>query len=307
MQCTQLLTTAGLSRQEVDFLIQEAESLREARRTDDLAGKVVATVFLESSTRTRLSFESAVYRLGGNVISVSDAATTSMKKGETLADSIRVYDKLADAIVIRQPVDGATAKAAQFTQKPVINAGDGANQHPTQALLDMLTFYREMGKIDGLTYAFVGDLKFGRTVHSILYLLAQYDVKMLFISPAALKLPTEYVELLKKNKVDYMEDTDLFKHLPAIDVLYMTRIQEERFKDKSEYEKLKGVYVLTAAKVKKGKASMRVMHPLPRVDEIATDVDELPQAAYFREVENGLYMRMAVLKTLIKNYEKAHG
>ncbi|MBI5412031.1 aspartate carbamoyltransferase [Candidatus Peregrinibacteria bacterium] len=303
MKRTQLITTEDLSRAEVDFLIEEAEKMRKKGWTEDLKGRVVATLFFEPSTRTRLSFESAALRLGGRTISVADASTTSAKKGETLADTIRVFDKLADVIVMRQPVSGATAEAAKYTEKPVINGGDGSNQHPSQALLDMLTFHREMDQqIDGKTFAFVGDLKFGRTVHSILYLLAQYNARMIFISPKELALPQEYRELLKQKNIPFTEDTDLVKHLPDIDVLYMTRIQQERFVDPQEYQRLKGCYVLTAELVRKGKPSLRVMHPLPRIDEITTDVDPLPQAAYFREVENGLYMRMAILKTVCRNY-----
>jgi len=299
MKRTQLLTTADITREEVDFLINEAEKMRKKGTTNDLKGKVVATLFFEPSTRTRLSFESAAQRVGASVISVADASTTSTKKGETLADTIRVFDKLADLIVMRQSVPGATAEAAKFTNKPIINGGDGANQHPSQALLDMLTMHRECGKIDGLTIGFVGDLKFSRTTHSLLYLLCQYKVQIVFITPDALKIPSEYLDLLKKHGVPYTEEKDLEKHIPSLDVLYMTRVQQERFADPAEYAKLKGCYVLNAAMVKKGKPSLRVMHPLPRVDEITTDVDDLPQAAYFRQVENGLYMRMALLKYLL--------
>jgi aspartate carbamoyltransferase catalytic subunit len=305
MNRTQLLTTEDLTRDEVDFLIEEAQKMREIGQTEDLKGKRVATLFFEPSTRTRMSFETATLRLGGQYVSVADASTTSTKKGETLADTIQVFDKFVDVIVMRQPVAGATAQAAKYTKKPVINGGDGSNQHPSQALLDMLTFYREHGRIDGLTIAFVGDLKFGRTVHSILYLAALYKVKLIFISPAELKMPQKYLDFLDEKGIEYVEDTDMEKHIPDMDVLYMTRIQKERFDNPEDYEALKGVYVLTADKVKKGKGSLRVMHPLPRVDEITTDVDELPQAAYFREVENGVYMRMALLKNLLKNYEEA--
>lgn len=308
MKLIQLLSTADLDREGVDFLIKEAEQMRKVGRTSDLAGKIVATLFFEPSTRTRLSFEAAALRLGAQIMTVADASTTSTKKGETMEDTIRVFDKFCDAIVMRQPVAGATAEAAKYTRKPVINGGDGSNQHPSQALLDMLTIYRETGKNDGLTIGFVGDLKFGRTVHSLLELLTHYkDIKLVLISPNQLKMPGKYLELLKEKGVSYVEDTDLEKHLPSLDILYMTRIQRERFDDADEYERLKNSYILTAAMVKKGKASLRVMHPLPRVNEITTDVDDLPQAAYFRQVENGLFMRMAILKHTIKNYEKAYG
>lgn len=302
MKRTQLITTADLTREEVDFFIKEAESLR-SKRTNDLDGAIVASLFFEPSTRTRLSFESAALRLGGKVISVANASSTSMKKGETLDDTIRIIEKYADILVMRHPKEGAAAEAIKITTKPFLNAGDGANQHPTQALLDMYTMQREMGKIDGLTIAFVGDLKFGRTVHSLLYILAQYKVKkILFISPDQLKVPNEYLNMLKKAGIEYLEDSELNKHMPEIDVLYMTRIQQERFENLEEYYVLKGVYVLNAEIVKSGKPGMRVLHPLPRIDELTTDVDPLDQAAYFRQAENGVYMRMALLKNLWMNY-----
>ena len=303
MKRTQLVTTADLTREEVEFLIKEAKALK-GKTTDDLEGKVVASLFFEPSTRTRLSFESAVHRLGGRIITVANASSTSMKKGETLDDTIRVVDKYADIFVMRHPKEGSAAEAIQFTEKPFLNGGDGANQHPTQALLDMYTIQDEMKKIDGLTIAFVGDLKFGRTVHSLLYLLAQYDVKVLFISPEQLKIPNHYLDMLKRDKVEYLEDSELNKHMPDIDVLYMTRIQQERFENLEEYYFLKGSYILTSEVVRMGKPSLRVMHPLPRVDEITFEVDQLDQAAYFRQSENGVYMRMALLKTLSKNYYK---
>lgn len=239
------------------------------------------------------------------MITVSDAATSSMKKGETLADTIRMVNNYADILVMRNPVSGAAAEAIKYTKKPFINAGDGANQHPTQALLDMYTISREMGKIDGLTIAFVGDLKFGRTVHSLLYLLALYRIKkVLFISPRLLKIPEEYIDMLDIAGIKYSEETDLNKNMPEIDILYMTRIQQERFIDQNDYQKLKGSYVLTPEVVKLGKSSLRILHPLPRIDEITTGVDDLKQAAYFREAENGVYMRMALLKNLWKNYNQ---
>lgn len=301
MQRTQLVTTADLTKQEVDFLLNEAESLR-GQTTDDLKGKVVASLFFEPSTRTRLSFESAVHRLGGRLITVANASSTSMKKGETLQDTIRVLDKYADIMVMRHPKEGSAAEAIQYTKKPFLNAGDGPNQHPTQALLDMYTIQREMGRLDDLTVAFVGDLKFGRTVHSLLYLLMHYKVKILFISPEQLKIPNHYLDKLKDKGVEFIEDSELNKHMPEIDVLYMTRIQQERFENLEEYYFLKGSYVLTSDIVHMGKPELRVLHPLPRIDEITHEVDQMEQAAYFRQVENGVYMRMALLKHLSKNF-----
>jgi len=297
---TQLISTADLTRADVDFLVKEAESLR-GKRTKDLQGKIAATLFFEPSTRTRLSFESAAHRLGASIISVADPKTSSLAKGESLEDTIRVVDKFADIIVMRHPEAGAAERAVKCTKKPFINAGDGANQHPTQALLDMLTIKREMGKIDGLVIGFTGDLKYGRTVHSLLYLLAHYKIRKIFlISPKELRLPRMYLDLLRKARIPFAETADLSKSIKEMDVLYMTRIQQERFKNEKEYRKYKGAYVLTAGLVRKGKKSLRVLHPLPRIDEIATEVDNLPQAAYFRQAENGMYMRMALLKNLSK-------
>ncbi len=304
MNRTQLITTADLTREEVDFFMKEAEELR-GKSTKDLDGVIVASLFFEPSTRTRMSFESAVHRLGGSVITVANASSTSMKKGETLNDSIRVTEKYADMIVMRHPKEGSAAEAIQCTKKPFLNGGDGANQHPTQALLDMYTFKREVGGIDGKVFGFVGDMKFGRTVHSILYLLALYDVKkIIFISPEQLKIPNHYLDMLKEKGIEVVEDSELNKYVPEMDILYMTRIQQERFENLEEYYFLKGSYVLTSDIVRMGKPEMRVMHPLPRIDEITAEVDGLEQAAYFREAENGVYMRMALLKNLWKNYNK---
>lgn len=302
MKRTQLITTADLTREEVDFLIKEAESLR-GQNTTDLDGKIVATLFFEPSTRTRMSFESATLRLGGKYFNVANASSTSMKKGETLDDTIRVIDKYADILVMRHPKEGAAAEAIRFTDKPLVNAGDGANQHPTQALLDIYTIHREMDGIDGLTIGFVGDMKFGRTVHSLLYILAQYKIKkIIFISPEQLKIPNHYLDMLKEKGIEYLEDSELNKHVPEMDILYMTRIQQERFDNLEEYYFLKGSYILTSDIVRLGKPSMRVLHALPRVDEITVEVDQMEQAAYFRQVENGVYMRMGILKNLAKNY-----
>jgi aspartate carbamoyltransferase catalytic subunit len=301
---TQLTTTADLTREEVDFLIKEAESMR-GKWTNDLENKIVATLFLEPSTRTRLSFETAAQRLGGRVISVADPKTSSIKKGETLADTISVVEKYADIIVMRHPMEGAADEAVKYTKKPFLNAGDGANQHPTQALLDAYTFHREVGGIDGKVFGFVGDLKFGRTVHSIIYVLKLYKPKkILFISPEQLKMPKEYLNMLDKTGIEYKETADLNSNIKDIDILYMTRVQQERFENPNEYEALKRSYILTPEIVKMGKPSMRILHPLPRIDEITVDVDKMKQAAYFREVENGMYMRMALLKNLSKNYYK---
>ncbi|MBU0578077.1 aspartate carbamoyltransferase [Patescibacteria group bacterium] len=302
MDRTQLTTSADLTRDEVEFLIKEADTLRD-KRTDDLKGKICASLFFEPSTRTRLSFESAVLRLGGSLFTVANASSTSMKKGETLDDSIRVIEKYGDILIMRHPKEGAAADAVRFTKKPFINGGDGSNQHPTQALLDIYTINRELGGVDGLTIGFVGDCKFGRSIHSLLYVLALYKVKkIIFISPTQLKIPNYYLDMLKEKGIEYLEDSELNKHVPEMDILYMTRIQQERFENLEEYYFLKGSYILTSEVVRLGKPTMKVMHPLPRVDEITMEVDTMENAAYFRQSENGIYMRMALLKTLSKNF-----
>lgn len=304
MNRTQLITTADLTREEVDFFIKEAEALR-GKKTKDLDSLSIASLFFEPSTRTRLSFESAALNLGGSLITVANASSTSMKKGETLQDTIRVIEKYADILVMRHPKEGSAAEAIRETKKPFLNAGDGANQHPTQALLDMYTINREMGRIEGLTIGFVGDMKFGRTVHSLLYLLRLYKVKkIIFVAPGQLKIPNQYLKLLDEAGIEYLEDSELNKHVPEMDILYMTRIQQERFENLEEYYFLKGTYVLTSDVVRSGKPEMRVLHPLPRVDEITQEVDMMEQAAYYRQAENGVYMRMALLKHLALNFYK---
>ncbi|MBN2087722.1 aspartate carbamoyltransferase [Candidatus Peregrinibacteria bacterium] len=304
MERTQLTTSANLTREEVDFFMEEAERLR-GKNTEDLKGKVVATVFLEPSTRTRLSFETAAHRLGSSVITIADPKTSSVTKGETLADTIRVVDKYADIIVMRHPTSGAAEEAINYTDKPFLNAGDGPNQHPTQSLLDIYTIKREVGGIDGKTIAFIGDLKYGRTVHSLTYILCLYNPKkVIYISPNELRVPEKYIQMLKDKGIEFEETNDLDAKMPEIDVVYMTRIQQERFESEAEYVKLKGSYIMTPETVKLGKESLRILHPLPRVDEITPEVDDMIQSACFRQVENGVYMRMALLKNLSKNYYK---
>ncbi len=304
MDRTQLTTSADLTREEVDFFMEDAEKLRD-KSTDDLKGLIVATLFLEPSTRTRLSFEAAAHKLGASVITIADPRTSSVSKGETLADTIRVVDKYADIIVMRHPTPGSADEAVQYTKTPFLNAGDGPNQHPTQSLLDIYTIKREVGGIDGKTVAFVGDLKYGRTVHSLTYILCLYKpAKVIYISPSELKVPEKYIQMLKDKGIEFEETSDLDAKMPEIDVIYMTRIQRERFSSEAEYVKLQGSYVMTPSTVKLGKESLRILHPLPRVDEITPEVDDMPQSACFRQVENGVYMRMALLKHVAKNYYK---
>lgn len=266
-----------------------------------LKGKVMASVFYEPSTRTRFSFESAMLHLGGNVITTENAKEfSSAVKGETLEDSTRVISNYADVIVMRHYEQGASMRAAAVSTIPIVNAGDGAGQHPTQALLDLYTIKRELGKIEGVTVAFVGDLKNGRTIRSLSYLLGKYkNTKIYFVSPRALAVGDDIKEYLTKHKTSYEELEDLDVVLPKVDVLYQTRIQKERFKTEKEYKKYKGCYKIDLTTVGKMKAKAIIMHPLPRVDELASEVDSSPKAAYFKQVKYGLLVRMALLKYVL--------
>ncbi len=264
---------------------------------DRLKGKILAALFYEPSTRTRLSFESAMLRLGGSVITADGFQFSSMYKGESIEDTIMMAGGYSDIICMRHPEQGSADKAASVSPVPFINAGDGPGQHPTQALLDLYTIQKERGTIDGLHVAMVGDLKYGRTVHSLVFLLGLYkNVRFTFIAPDALPMPDKVTSFLKEKKIPYEETTDLSAGLDA-DILYMTRVQKERFDNVDEYEKLKLKYVLTAPQLKGKKVT--VMHPLPRVGEISTDVDKLPTAAYFRQARNGIPVRMALLAGLL--------
>ncbi len=288
---------------DLDLILARATEYEAAlaaeREINLLRGKILATLFFEPSTRTRLSFEAAMQRLGGRVVSVSEAKSTSAAKGESLHDTIRTVDGYADAIVIRHPEIGSAEAAAKATPKPVLNAGDGAGEHPTQSLLDLYTIGKEQKKVDGLTIALVGDLKHGRTVHSLATLLSQFKVSFLFVSPQVLRMPSEITERVQKRGITFHETESLGRALGEADVIYMTRIQRERFADPAEYDRLKDAYVLTRAALAKAKPSVTVMHPLPRVHEIATDVDDLPGAAYFRQSANGVPVRMALLALLL--------
>ncbi|MFA6601634.1 MAG: aspartate carbamoyltransferase [Candidatus Paceibacterota bacterium] len=269
------------------------------KRTDkSLRGKIMASLFYEPSTRTRFSFESAMLRLGGSVITTENAKEfSSAAKGETLEDSIRVVGNYADVIVLRHYEQGASYRASLVSKVPIVNAGDGIGQHPTQALLDLYTIKRELGKIDGLKIAMVGDLKHGRTVRSLSYLLGKYeDIQIHFISPKKLKIGDDIKEYLRRHGVIYFETEDLDSVVSTIDVLYQTRIQKERFENQSEYEKFKGCYWIDKKLVAKMKRKSIVMHPLPRIDEILTEVDDSPKAVYFKQPKYGLLIRMALLK-----------
>jgi aspartate carbamoyltransferase catalytic subunit len=260
-------------------------------------GKILGTLFYEPSTRTRLSFESAMLRLGGTVLGFSDASTSSVSKGESIADTIRVLDTYADIVVMRHPKEGAPMLASEYSRVPVINGGDGGHQHPTQTLTDLLTIRRLKGSLDNLTVAFCGDLKFGRTVHSLVSTLARYNAnKFVFISPAELKFPEHLKEtLMEKHNIEIYETESLEEVINQVDILYMTRIQRERFFNEADYMRLKDSYILTRTKLVDAKPDMLVMHPLPRVNEIAYDVDDDQRAAYFKQAELGIYARMALM------------
>lgn len=265
-------------------------------------GKKLATLFFEPSTRTRLSFEAAMYELGGHVISVSGAGTSSAAKGESVADTVRVVSCYADIIAMRHPKEGAALVAANAATVPVINAGDGGHCHPTQTLADLLTIRREKGGFDNLTIGLCGDLKFGRTVHSLINAMSRYEgIKYVLISPEELKLPS-YVkeESIKSRGIPYVQTTDLEEYMPELDILYMTRVQRERFFNEEDYLRLKDSYILTPDKLKTAKEDLSIMHPLPRVNEISTSVDSDPRAAYFKQVLNGKYMREALILKLLK-------
>jgi aspartate carbamoyltransferase len=275
------------------------KGLKNGKTYDLMRGKVLAALFFEPSTRTRLSFESAMLRLGGGVISVASAATSSAAKGESIGDTALTVSQYADVMVMRHPQIGSAAEAAEVATVPVINAGDGAGQHPTQALLDVYTIKKEIGKLDGIQVSLVGDLKYGRTVHALVELLSLYDIGLRLVSPASLKMPTDMVSNLKEKGVDVIETENLPEAVADSDLLYVTRIQKERFSDVAEYEKLKGAYVVDNAMLQKAKEGVVIMHPLPRVDEIATEVDSYEGAAYFRQVRNGVFVRMALLALVL--------
>ena len=280
-------------------IFRSADSF-EKNQSRPLKGKIMATLFYEPSTRTRFSFESAMIRLGGGVITTENAAVfSSAAKGETLEDTIRVVSHYADVIVLRHPERGASERAAAVSRVPIINGGDGAGQHPTQALLDLYTIQRELGKIDDITIVFVGDLKNGRTVRSLVYLLAKYrNIRIVFVSPKGLKMGEDVKSYLREHGFSYQELEDWKSVIGETDVLYQTRIQKERFSSNREYNKYKGQYVLRLQDAKEMKKRSIIMHPLPRVDEISSEVDVLPQAVYFKQAKYGLLVRMALLKFL---------
>ncbi len=294
-----ILNTAQFSTQELNLIMNTAANYEHRVKKNevikDMEGKIVACLFFEPSTRTRLSFESAANRLGARVISVSGAASSSTAKGESLPDTIRTVDGYVDVIVMRHPENGSAQIAADHAVHPFINAGDGSNQHPTQALLDIFTIRQEKGALGGQTVTFLGDLKYGRTVHSLGYFMTLYGNKMIFVSPKALRMPEELTNDFRSRGAEIEEMEDVHEALAKSDIVYVTRIQRERFEDPQEYEKLKGSYIIDRDTINKAKKGITVLHPLPRVGEISTDVDGYEGAAYFRQAHNGMYIRMALL------------
>jgi aspartate carbamoyltransferase catalytic subunit len=298
-----IIAINDLNRAEIELILDQAscyeEMLKLKERPRVLAGRILATLFFEPSTRTRLSFESAMYRLGGSVISTPDGRqTSSAVKGETIADTIRTINGYADVIAQRHPAIGSAHEAAQYSEIPVINAGDGAGEHPTQALLDLYTIVKERGTVDGLNVMLVGDLKHGRTVHSLLEALSMWDTKITLVSPDELRMPADLLKKLTANGAQIYETDDMETAAREADVLYMTRIQKERFADQADYEALKGKYIVDSDFMVRN-TNLTIMHPLPRVDEITPDVDHFENAAYFRQTQNGLYVRMAVLAMVL--------
>jgi len=298
-----VLSIRDFSRADVQLVLQTARKMVPIalgkRRSRDLEGKILSTLFYEPSTRTRLSFESAMARLGGRVLGFSSANGTSVQKGETLADTIRMVEAYGDAIVLRHPHEGAARLAAEFTEKPVINAGDGAGQHPTQTLLDLYTIWDEKGRIEGENVALVGDLKYGRTVHSLAYALADLGAHLTFVSPETLEMPREILEHVTERGISYRVSHRLEDVIREADVLYVTRIQKERFPDPQEYEKVAGSYRIDAALLREAKRDLAIMHPLPRVTEISPEVDRTRHAVYFKQAFNGVPVRMALLHLIL--------
>ncbi|MEM2916864.1 MAG: aspartate carbamoyltransferase [Candidatus Bathyarchaeia archaeon] len=291
-----IISIKDFTREEIDYILKIAEAMEPMAKSgsDLLRGKMLATLFYEASTRTRLSFEAAMHKLGGSAIGFAEAEIASVRKGENLADTVRVVQSYADVIALRHPLEGAARLAAEFAQVPVINAGSGAEEHPTQALLDLYTIAKEKRQIDGLNVAMIGDLRYGRTVHSLAYALSLYDVKLYLVSPETLRMRREVLETIKE-KVKVVEKTRVEEIISEIDVLYVTRIQKERFPDPAEYVKVKGSYKIDLGLLQNARKDMIVLHPLPRVDEIATEVDNTPHARYFEQVWNGIIVRMALL------------
>ena len=303
-----LIGIEDFSVEEINELIEVSKDIIKNKENylEKCKGKILATLFFEPSTRTRISFESAMLSLGGNVLGFSSADSSSTQKGESLADTIKVVSGYSNIIAMRHPKEGAPVVAANNSKVPIINAGDGGHNHPTQTLLDLLTISQEKGRLDNFTVGLCGDLKFGRTVHSLIVALSRYkNIKFVLISPNELKIP-EYLkqDILDKKNIEYTETESLEESINKLDILYMTRVQKERFLNEEEYIRLKDVYILDKQKLEKAKKDLCILHPLPRVNEISTEIDDDPRAAYFRQAEYGKYMRMAIILKLLKENEK---
>jgi aspartate carbamoyltransferase catalytic subunit len=299
MKNRSLVSIDDLTTDEVLKILDDAVEFEKNPVQKLLEGKVIATLFFEPSTRTRLSFESAINRLGGKIVGFSDAGVSSVSKGETLHDTIKMVSNYSDLIVMRHPIEGSARYASEISSVPVINAGDGANQHPTQTLLDLYSIRKTQGTLDNLNIFMVGDLKYGRTVHSLMMAMSRWNTTFNFISPEELKMPEEFKLYLENLGLKYYEHLDFTDIISRADIIYMTRVQKERFSDPIEYEKVKNVYVLKNAMLANTKPNMRILHPLPRVNEIHTDVDTNPKAYYFEQALNGVYTRQAILCSLL--------
>ena len=300
MEKHDFVTIADLSKEKIFYMIQMAKEFEIHPNREILKGKVVATLFFEPSTRTRLSFETAANRLGAKVIGFSDAKVTSATKGETLKDTILMVSNYADVIVMRHHIEGAAQYASEIAPVPIVNAGDGAHQHPSQCMLDLYSIYKTQGTLENLNIFLVGDLKYGRTVHSLIMAMRHFNPTFHFIAPKELAMPDEYKLYCKQHDIKYVEHTDFNEDIIAeADILYMTRVQKERFSDLMEYERVKNVYILKKDMLCKARQNMKILHPLPRVNEIAYDVDEDPHAYYIQQAQNGLYAREAIISDVL--------
>lgn len=299
MSNTSLVSISDYSKEDILAILDSAARFEAEPNQQTLNGKVIATLFFEPSTRTRLSFETAVVRLGGKIIGFSDAATSSSAKGETLNDTIHMVSCYADAIVMRHPLEGAARYAAEVSPVPVINAGDGANQHPSQTLLDLYSILKTQGTLENLNICLVGDLKYGRTVHSLIMAMSHFNPTFTFIAPEELKMPEDYKSFCNKKGIKFTECNDLNDNFDQAHILYMTRVQKERFQDLLEYERVKNVYTLKNDMLSNSKPNLKILHPLPRVSEIDVDVDSNEKAYYFKQAQNGLYVRQAILSRVL--------
>jgi aspartate carbamoyltransferase catalytic subunit len=300
MQKRDLISIADFSKEDYLRIMELSAEFEKNPNHDLLKGKVVATLFFEPSTRTRLSFETAINRLGGRVIGFADSSSSSVSKGETLHDTIRMVTNYADLIVMRHPLEGSARYASEVANVPVINAGDGANQHPSQTLLDMYSIIKTQGRLDNINIFMVGDLKYGRTVHSLLMALSEFEKPIFnFIAPPELAMPNEYKRFLTNKGIKFYEHTEFSDIISEADIIYMTRVQKERFTDPIEYEKVKNIYILRNKMLKKTKPTMKILHPLPRVNEIHPDVDDNPKAYYFTQALNGVFTRQAIISHIM--------